>query len=124
MQFNLATVALLVGTVSAGVLPREVAGSDGTLGAQVITHVYACVDGGFTGTCNNFEIQTGACLNFAAPFQDSISAIGPDQGTTCTIYQDFNCQGRSITFTYPGIAHLGDPTYNFGDVTSSVRCSI
>ncbi|KAI0544007.1 hypothetical protein F4679DRAFT_589904 [Xylaria curta] len=121
MQFNLATVAFLVGIVSAGVLPREEAG---TVGIEAITHIFVCTDGGFAGTCNNFEVQTGSCMNFVAPFQDSISSAGPDQGTTCTLFQDTNCGGRSITFTFPGIAHLGDPAFNFGDIASSVRCSI
>ncbi|TRX96125.1 hypothetical protein FHL15_002849 [Xylaria flabelliformis] len=124
MQFNLATVSLLVGIVSAGVLQREEAVSDGNIGIEAITHVFVCVDGGFSGTCRNFEVQTGSCMNFVAPFQDSISAAGPDQGTTCTLYQDTNCGGRSVTFTFPGIAHLGDPAFNFGDIASSVRCSI
>ncbi|KAI8951517.1 hypothetical protein F4801DRAFT_578498 [Xylaria longipes] len=124
MQFNLATVALLVSFANAGALPRGEAVSDGNVGIEALTHIFVCVDGGFSGTCNNFEIQTGACLNFAAPFQDSISAAGPDQGTTCTLFQDFNCGGRSITFTFPGLAHLGDPSINFGDTASSVRCSI
>ncbi|KAI0435920.1 hypothetical protein F4803DRAFT_264376 [Xylaria telfairii] len=124
MQFTIATVALLAGFASAGALPRGEAATDGNASIQALTHIYVCVDGGFQGTCRNFEIQTGSCLNFVAPFQDSISSAGPDQGTTCTLYQDTNCGGRSITFTYPGIAHLGDPAYNFGDIASSVRCSI
>ncbi|KAI0490982.1 hypothetical protein F4859DRAFT_459987 [Xylaria cf. heliscus] len=117
MQFNLATVSLLVGLASAGSVPR----ADASI--QALTHIFVCTDGGFAGSCNNFELQTGACVNFVAPFQDSISSAGPDQGTTCTLYQDTNCGGRSITITYPGVAHLGDPAYNFGDIASSVRCS-
>ncbi|KAI0196610.1 hypothetical protein EV127DRAFT_476668 [Xylaria flabelliformis] len=116
MQFNLATVSLLIGIVSAGVLPREKAAPDA---AALITHFFACVDSDFKGTCNNFQISTGACLNFVAPYQDSISSIGPDKGTTCVLWQDFNCQGNSITFTYPGLTNLGA----FNDIASSIKCT-
>lgn len=82
---------------------------------QAVTHVYVCTDSNFRGRCENLEsTKQGCCssiLFFFPPlppltcaqsskadgirgidtlfngFSDQISSIGPDAGTTCTLYE-------------------------------------
>jgi hypothetical protein len=82
------------------------------LAARAITHFYACVDDDFRGKCESFTVNTGECCTFLnQPFlipgdydilnlpadlydsdsfnndwNDAITSIGPDKGTTCTIW--------------------------------------
>ncbi|KFY30338.1 hypothetical protein V494_08187 [Pseudogymnoascus sp. VKM F-4513 (FW-928)] len=91
------------------------------IGARAITHFYACLNADFQPACTNFEVNTGGCYNFNGNWNDAISSIGPDQGTTCILWYDAGCSGRSVVnIINPGIWNLGD--FNFNDVASSVRC--
>ena len=72
---------------------------------------------------------------------DTVSSLGPDWGTTCTIWEYVNihiinrdqvltvsrnndCQGRSIGgIVNPGINNLNDALWKFNDITSSYKCS-
>ncbi|CZS97805.1 uncharacterized protein RAG0_06712 [Rhynchosporium agropyri] len=92
------------------------------LSSRAITHVYVCINSNFSGACQNVQVNTGGCYNFVGNYNDAISSIGPDQGTTCTIWFDAGCSGRSVGgIINPGIYNLND--YNFNDVASSVRCN-
>ncbi|KFY23580.1 hypothetical protein V493_05762 [Pseudogymnoascus sp. VKM F-4281 (FW-2241)] len=89
--------------------------------ARAITHFYACINSNFQPACQNFAVNTGGCYNFSGNWNDAISSIGPDKGTTCTLYYDSGCRGRSVVnIVSPGIYNLND--FNFNDVASSVRC--
>ncbi|KFY15712.1 hypothetical protein V491_05592 [Pseudogymnoascus sp. VKM F-3775] len=91
------------------------------MAARAITHFYACINADFKPACQNFEVNTGGCYNFQGNWNDAISSIGPDKGTTCTLWYDSNCSGRSVVnIINPGIWNLGD--FNFNDVASSVKC--
>ncbi|KAI4111071.1 MAG: hypothetical protein LQ339_000799 [Xanthoria mediterranea] len=59
----------------------------GTLASQAITHLFVCTDADFKGRCQNLENTRGACTNLGNGLSDSISSLGPDQGTTCTIWE-------------------------------------
>ncbi|KAL2076004.1 hypothetical protein VTL71DRAFT_947 [Oculimacula yallundae] len=94
----------------------------GRLSARAITYVYICLNSNFSGACKNLEVQTNVCYNLIGNYNDAISSIGPNQGTTCRIFFDYGCSGRSIgDIIYPGIYNLAD--YNFNDVASSVSCT-
>ena len=82
---------------------------------QAVTHVFVCTDANFKGRCENLEsTKQGCCssihFSFSAlppltraqslkadgihgivtlfnGFSDQISSIGPDAGTTCTLYE-------------------------------------
>ncbi|KAL8664094.1 MAG: hypothetical protein Q9168_007974 [Polycauliona sp. 1 TL-2023] len=87
---------------------------------QAITHVYVCTDSNFHGRCQNLESTKQDTLSNG--FSDTISSIGPDAGTTCTLYDDVGCGGASLGgIVKPGINNLSD--YGFNDRASSYRCS-
>ncbi|KAE8445771.1 hypothetical protein EG329_012829 [Mollisiaceae sp. DMI_Dod_QoI] len=91
------------------------------LAARAITHVYMCINDNFQPACENFQVNTGVCYNLGGNWNDAISSIGPDSGTTCTIWYDNGCSGRSVSgIVNPGIYNLND--WNFNDVASSVKC--
>ncbi|KZL86570.1 hypothetical protein CI238_05631 [Colletotrichum incanum] len=95
--------------------------ADGSL--QAITHLYICSDANFSGRCQNLESNTGQCYNLANGFNDVVSSLGPDQGTSCTIWENNGCSGASITnIVSPGIFNLADSNWNFNDRASSYRC--
>ncbi|OBT66195.1 hypothetical protein VE03_05139 [Pseudogymnoascus sp. 23342-1-I1] len=91
------------------------------LAARALTHFYACVDSDFRGKCESFTINTGECYSFNSDWNDAITSIGPDKGTTCTIWYDWKCAGRTVdNIKDPGIYNLGD--FNFNDAASSIKC--
>ncbi|KAK5657188.1 hypothetical protein OQA88_3246 [Cercophora sp. LCS_1] len=90
--------------------------------ARAITHLFVCDSLNFNGRCENLETETGRCYNLFNGWNDVISSLGPDRGTTCTIYEHFDCQGRSVGgIVNPGLFNLNE--WNFNDITSSYRCS-
>ncbi|KAK0725984.1 hypothetical protein B0H67DRAFT_144409 [Lasiosphaeris hirsuta] len=90
--------------------------------ARAITHLFVCDSLNFQGRCENLETETNRCYNLFNNWNDVISSLGPDQGTTCTIYENFDCQGRSVGgIVNPGLFNLNE--WNFNDITSSYRCS-
>ncbi|CAG8978175.1 hypothetical protein HYALB_00011491 [Hymenoscyphus albidus] len=91
------------------------------VGKRAITHLYYCQNAGFVQPCDNFEARTGTCYNFINGWNDVVSSAGPDAGTTCTLYWDSGCRGRSVSFVNPGISNLVDVGFN--DQASSWRCS-
>ncbi|KAI4240075.1 MAG: hypothetical protein L6R42_011587 [Xanthoria sp. 1 TBL-2021] len=54
---------------------------------QAITHVFVCTDADFKGRCENLESTRQGCFTLFNGFSDTISSIGPDAGTTCTLYE-------------------------------------
>ncbi|KAL8788717.1 MAG: hypothetical protein Q9213_001531 [Squamulea squamosa] len=88
---------------------------------NAITHLFVCIDKNFGGRCQNLETTTNVCFNLGNGFSDSISSLGPDQGTTCTIYDNQGCSGTSVGgIVSPGINDLSD--FGFNDRASSYRC--
>jgi hypothetical protein len=49
----------------------------------------------------------------------AISSAGPDNGTFCTLYSDYDCHGLALPFTNPGVIEL--KRYNCDDVVLVVR---
>ncbi|KFY87778.1 hypothetical protein V500_06751 [Pseudogymnoascus sp. VKM F-4518 (FW-2643)] len=91
------------------------------MAARAVTHVYVCINADFKPACQNLSVNTGGCYNLVGNWNDAISSIGPDQGTTCTIWYNAGCSGRSVVnIIYPGIYNLGD--FKFNDVASSIKC--
>ncbi|CAO1603233.1 hypothetical protein XANCAGTX0491_006825 [Xanthoria calcicola] len=89
---------------------------------QAVTHVYVCTDSNFRGRCENLESTKQGCYTLFNGFSDQISSIGPDAGTTCTLYDDVGCGGASLGgIVRPGIYNLAD--YGFNDRASSYRCN-
>ncbi|KAL8738259.1 MAG: hypothetical protein Q9181_000939 [Wetmoreana brouardii] len=90
--------------------------------AQAITHLYVCIDINFQGRCESLESTRQGCYTLFNGFDNTISSLRPDSGTTCQIYDDPGCAGASINnIVYPGIANLVD--YGFNDRTTSYRCN-
>lgn len=88
---------------------------------EAITHLYVCIDKNFGGRCQNLQTVTTGCLDFGNGFNDAITSLGPDKGTTCTIYDNPGCTGASVGgIVNPGINDLTD--YGFNDRASSYRC--
>ncbi|PPQ83664.1 hypothetical protein CVT25_006270 [Psilocybe cyanescens] len=88
--------------------------------AAVDGHLFVCVNANFGAPCNNFNFNNGQCINFVAPFQDSISSLGPDPGFTCIVFKDANCSGQSFNVANPGITDLSSTGLN--DQLSSFQC--
>ena len=76
------------------------------LSKRALTHLYVCTDIDFEGTCQNLLTSTGYCCqlkdtkeaqshklitvildNLGNGFRDTISSLGPDEGTSCTVFQ-------------------------------------
>jgi len=85
-----------------------------------ITHLYMCKDADFTNECTNLHLEISNCQNIQDSFAQQVSSAGPDNGTFCTLYSDFDCHGRALPFTFPGIRKLA--RYGFDKALSSVRC--
>ncbi|KAF9871922.1 hypothetical protein CkaCkLH20_10554 [Colletotrichum karsti] len=127
MHFSLAAITAFAGVAFAGVIARDdTAGpvhipvdspgnaEEGSL--QAITHLYICSDANFSGRCQNLESNTGQCYNLGNGFNDVVSSLGPDAGTSCTIWENNGCSGASIVnIVSPGIYNLADSIWNFND---------
>ncbi|KAL8676729.1 MAG: hypothetical protein Q9186_006775 [Xanthomendoza sp. 1 TL-2023] len=83
---------------------------------NAVTHLYVCIDKGFSGRCQNLESGTNGCYDLGNGFNNAISSLGPDKGITCTIYDGASVGG----IVSPGINDLTD--YGFNDRASSYRC--
>ena len=89
---------------------------------RAVTHLFVCDSANFQGRCENLQVDRGSCLTLFNNWGDTISSLGPDSGTTCTVYENNDCQGRSLGgIVSPGIFNLND--FNFNDIISSFRCS-
>ncbi|KAK1546273.1 hypothetical protein CPAR01_00240 [Colletotrichum paranaense] len=126
------TIATLVTAAFAGVIPRDedngpvnipvdsVGNPKGDT-VQAITHLYICSDANFSGRCQNLESNTGQCFrlhldDLGNGFNDVVSSLGPDAGTSCTIWENAGCTGASIVnIVNPGIYNLADSNWNFND---------
>ncbi|KAF7332757.1 Short chain dehydrogenase [Mycena kentingensis (nom. inval.)] len=102
-------------------------------------NVYFCTDINFAGTCVYITgaFSTG-CVELGPDLDNLVSAVGPDEGQVCTLYENHGCPlsipiGFSrVTVAFPGVANLGQPfprdgpsggpltTYN--DRVSSYSC--
>ncbi|KAK1997385.1 hypothetical protein LX36DRAFT_681770 [Colletotrichum falcatum] len=125
MQFFL-PVLTLAGAAFAGVITRDgpsnvPSGEPAEGSVQAITHLYVCADNNFSGRCENLESNTNQCYNLFNGWNDAISSLGPDAGTSCTIWENYDCSGASISgIVSPGIFALSD--WNFNDKASSYKC--
>ncbi|CCT61156.1 hypothetical protein IAQ61_005026 [Plenodomus lingam] len=96
--------------------PTPLEGAEG----PATPHLYLCKDASFTGECTNLHLEASTCQNIEAAYVKQTSSAGPDDGTFCTLYSEFDCRGQALPFTFPGIRNL--ERYGFSDLTSSVRC--
>ncbi|KAK4175811.1 hypothetical protein QBC36DRAFT_353699 [Triangularia setosa] len=66
----------------------------------------------------------GQCFSLGNGWDNIITSFGPQEGITCTIYDEHNCVGSQYwPVRYPGIPNLkniGNPNWN--DRISSWRC--
>ncbi|KXH34305.1 hypothetical protein CNYM01_01110 [Colletotrichum nymphaeae SA-01] len=129
---SILTISALITAVFAGVIPRDedngpvnipvdsVGNPKGDT-VQAITHLYICSDANFSGRCQNLESNTGQCFrlhldDLGNGFNDVVSSLGPDAGTSCTIWENAGCTGASIVnIVNPGIYNLADSNWNFND---------
>ncbi|KAL8876670.1 MAG: hypothetical protein Q9198_005172 [Flavoplaca austrocitrina] len=89
---------------------------------QAVTHVFVCTDSNFKGRCENLESTKQGCYTLFNGFSDTISSIGPDAGTTCTLWDNAGCSGASLGgIVKPGIFDLAD--FGFNDRASSYQCN-
>ncbi|KAK7456722.1 hypothetical protein Landi51_01998 [Colletotrichum acutatum] len=129
---SILTIVTLISVAFAGVIPRDedngpvnipVDSIDNPKGdtVQAITHLYICSDANFSGRCQNLESNTGQCSklypdDLGNGFNDVVSSLGPDAGTSCTIWEHAGCTGASIVnIVNPGIYNLADSNWNFND---------
>ncbi|KAI0811783.1 hypothetical protein GGR55DRAFT_641775 [Xylaria sp. FL0064] len=124
MRSTLTLISWLACVANAAVLPRADGATapvdDTEVHDTAITHVYVCQNAPWVAPCSNEAVNTGVCYNFINGYDNSISSIGPDVGTTCTIYDGTNCGGASFSFTNPGLSDLTSVGWN--DAASSIRC--
>ncbi|KAJ4249112.1 hypothetical protein NW762_012446 [Fusarium torreyae] len=85
-------------------------------------HLFVCDSAPFKGRCQNLENDAGKCYNLGNRWPNTISSVKPSKGTTCTLYNLFDCKGKKLNGIHrPGIANLADNHFN--DMTNSFRCS-
>ncbi|KAI4284659.1 MAG: hypothetical protein L6R38_001237 [Xanthoria sp. 2 TBL-2021] len=83
--------------------------------------VKVCTNAGFSGRCATFGSTNRICYILPSAYNDVVSAFGPSQGQTCTIYQDTNCKGNSRSgIRFPGISDLR--AVDFNDRMTSYLC--
>ncbi|KAL9106751.1 MAG: hypothetical protein Q9227_008250 [Pyrenula ochraceoflavens] len=93
--------------------------------------VYLCTDANFQGTCQNMVPAFNTCTNLAAPYDNSVSSVGPADGNFCRFFKDPGCSDQQAGVDFfdvvgsPGISDL--KTYDngvFNDQISSFQCSV
>ncbi|KAK1829210.1 hypothetical protein QBC39DRAFT_374033 [Podospora conica] len=88
------------------------------------THLYICDSANFQGRCENIRAERNSCYTLYNNWSDTVTSLGPDKGTTCTIYEHSGCTGRQIGgIVNPGINNLDDAQWKFNDIMSSFRCT-
>ncbi|KAL8847754.1 MAG: hypothetical protein Q9221_007202 [Calogaya cf. arnoldii] len=58
-----------------------------THGAQADTNLFVCTDVNFGGQCQNLRNTKGVYYTLGNGFSDTITSLGPDAGTTCTLWE-------------------------------------
>ncbi|OAL44399.1 hypothetical protein IQ07DRAFT_578666 [Pyrenochaeta sp. DS3sAY3a] len=117
-SFTSLVITLFVVLASAFAIPAPQV--DPATGAAKVTHLYICTNASFQGSCANLHFAVNECHNLEGEFIKSVSSVGPDEGTFCTLYSDLGCIGAALPFTYPGIRDLND--YGYDNAFSSARC--
>ncbi|KAJ7481546.1 hypothetical protein FB451DRAFT_1394195 [Mycena latifolia] len=73
---------------------------------------YFCNDVDWSNDCVHWTgLGSGDCYTLDAGHQDAVSSFGPDSGTTCKLYSDYDCTSSSVTLNYPGSSDLRNLNY-------------
>ncbi|CCX30064.1 hypothetical protein FPQ18DRAFT_396251 [Pyronema domesticum] len=80
-----------------------------------------CNNVGYKGPCEGGVYSRNLCYDVTPEFNDRISAFSVDQGTSCTVYQDYRCKGNKRTIGFPGNGDLRN--IGFNDIISSFICT-
>ncbi|CAO2657103.1 Nn.00g032290.m01.CDS01 [Neocucurbitaria sp. VM-36] len=98
----LAVVALFSLTQYTSAFPAETKRTVG--GIKIYTSKY------WTGTCGYKVQPLNMCIHLHDPWYHTISSFGPDQGTTCNWYSDYNCNTHiACGIVYPEIDNMNHP---------------
>ncbi|KAF2683722.1 hypothetical protein K458DRAFT_389650 [Lentithecium fluviatile CBS 122367] len=54
--------------------------------AAKTTHFYICTEPSFKGACTNRKVKLGECYGVGEAWNDKISSLGPDNGTSCAAF--------------------------------------
>ena len=67
--------------------------------------VYTCTEDNFRGNCQ-WSAPTNQCRQPGpAKYNLGLKSLGPDPGTTCTLYEKFDCSGTGMkTIRFPGLS--------------------
>ncbi|KAF8580348.1 hypothetical protein K439DRAFT_1619880 [Ramaria rubella] len=97
-------------------------GDAAALSAQASPAVEFCTSNNFQGSCVDIFPSNGNCVTFGANsgFNDAVSSVHVQKGTTCTLFVNNGCSGGSL-FIGSDVKALGD--FNFNDVASSFKCN-
>ncbi|KAH6666633.1 hypothetical protein B0J14DRAFT_604047 [Halenospora varia] len=81
-------------------------------------------DANWQGRRETLTAQRGQCFNLGNGWPDTISSVGPNTGTTCCLFDNYNCRNGGgfelCGITFPGIANLH--AINWGDRANSFKC--
>ncbi|CEL63470.1 hypothetical protein RSOLAG1IB_10786 [Rhizoctonia solani AG-1 IB] len=91
--------------------------------AAISGGAFFCSDADFKGQCLYVaRFAENQCINFGNEFNNQVTSFGPDQGLACTLYDDWDCKGRTPggVIVYPGVTNLS--VYGFNDKAKSFRC--
>ncbi|KAF2100439.1 hypothetical protein NA57DRAFT_54528 [Rhizodiscina lignyota] len=83
--------------------------------------IYICTDINWSGECGYKVQPLNTCIHLDDPWYHTISSFGPDQGTSCQMYSDKNCNfpiGSGIG--YPGVADMTKDGLN--DQVGAFKC--
>ncbi|KAK7517728.1 uncharacterized protein IWZ02DRAFT_374727 [Phyllosticta citriasiana] len=83
--------------------------------------LYICKGPFWNGPCAFHPERFTLCNNMLAGWNNQVSSFGPPRHYFCTLYENWNCKGRSISLTYPGSSNLARNGFN--NIGSSWRCS-
>jgi hypothetical protein len=89
--------------------------------------VFFCPDIHWNGVCAWAQGELDTCSpmifaredNMDGDMGNKVSSIGPDLGAKCIFFNEADCNGISITLTYPGLAELPAA---FNDNVKSWKC--
>ncbi|KAH8650300.1 hypothetical protein BGZ60DRAFT_569604 [Tricladium varicosporioides] len=90
--------------------------------------VFVCTDPNFAGQCTYFSPATiGTCVQIAsATFFEQVTSFGPDQGASCQIFLDNNCEDCldcKPPLQFPGTPNLSATNPPFDDHIQSFLCT-
>ncbi|KAJ7636798.1 hypothetical protein FB45DRAFT_449969 [Roridomyces roridus] len=88
--------------------------------------VFICQNTDWQGECGYAVQPLNECIVLVAPWLETVSSFGPDNGATCFAFSSGNCDSNEAqwSFTFPGDNTGGEATSNpWNDKITNFACT-